>query len=119
VNRNCRRLGRKARNDKKYYHTKQLCQSHRQLSAARGETVAVLPYEQCVKRLPVYLRQLTMESNGKQVSLEGKRAAWDTGPIYWGEPGTNGQHSSTPSRQSRAALVQGGFSTEYCRGEHN
>jgi len=60
----------------------------RQLSAARGETVAVLPYEQCVKRRPVYLRQLTMQSNGKLVTLERRRVAWDTGPIYWGEPGS-------------------------------
>jgi glucose-6-phosphate isomerase len=58
-----------------------------------AQTVAVLPYEQYLKRFPAYLQQLTMESNGKHVTLEGKRVAHDTGPIYWGEPGTNGQHS--------------------------
>ncbi|HEY2584807.1 MAG TPA: glucose-6-phosphate isomerase, partial [Tepidisphaeraceae bacterium] len=56
-------------------------------------TVAVLPYEQYLKRFPAYLQQLTMESNGKQVTLGGQRVTYDTGPIYWGEPGTNGQHS--------------------------
>jgi len=56
-------------------------------------TVAVLPYEQYLKRFPAYLQQLTMESNGKHVTLDGKRVAHQTGPIYWGEPGTNGQHS--------------------------
>ena len=58
-----------------------------------AQTVAVLPYEQYLKRFPAYLQQLTMESNGKHVTLEGKPVAADTGPIYWGEPGTNGQHS--------------------------
>jgi glucose-6-phosphate isomerase len=58
-----------------------------------AQTVAVLPYEQYLKRFPAYLQQLTMESNGKQVTLDGSLVAWDTGPIYWGEPGTNGQHS--------------------------
>ncbi len=58
-----------------------------------AQTVAVLPYEQYLKRFPAYLQQLTMESNGKQVTLAGDRVAYDTGPIYWGEPGTNGQHS--------------------------
>jgi len=56
-------------------------------------TVAVLPYEQYLKRFPAYLQQLTMESNGKHVTLEGQPVACDTGPVYWGEPGTNGQHS--------------------------
>jgi glucose-6-phosphate isomerase len=56
-------------------------------------TVAVLPYEQYLKRFPAYLQQLTMESNGKHVTIRGERVAYDTGPIYWGEPGTNGQHS--------------------------
>ena len=56
-------------------------------------TVAVLPYEQYLKRFPAYLQQLTMESNGKHVTLNGDRADYQTGPIYWGEPGTNGQHS--------------------------
>jgi glucose-6-phosphate isomerase len=58
-----------------------------------AQTVAVLPYEQYLKRFPAYLQQLTMESNGKHVTLEGTRVDYDTGPIYWGEPGTNGQHS--------------------------
>jgi len=58
-----------------------------------AQTVAVLPYEQYLKRFPAYLQQLTMESNGKHVRLDGKKVAHDTGPIYWGEPGTNGQHS--------------------------
>ena len=58
-----------------------------------AETVAVLPYEQYLKRFPAYLQQLTMESNGKHVTLDGQRVEHDTGPIYWGEPGTNGQHS--------------------------
>jgi glucose-6-phosphate isomerase len=58
-----------------------------------AQTVAVLPYEQYLKRFPAYLQQLTMESNGKHVTLEGTRIDWLTGPIYWGEPGTNGQHS--------------------------
>jgi glucose-6-phosphate isomerase len=56
-------------------------------------TVAVLPYEQYLKRFPAYLQQLTMESNGKHVTLDGERVNYQTGPIYWGEPGTNGQHS--------------------------
>jgi glucose-6-phosphate isomerase len=57
------------------------------------QTVAVLPYEQYLKRFPAYLQQLTMESNGKHVTLDGTAVDYDTGPIYWGEPGTNGQHS--------------------------
>jgi glucose-6-phosphate isomerase len=58
-----------------------------------AQTVAVLPYEQYLKRFPAYLQQLTMESNGKHVTLEGSTVNYETGPIYWGEPGTNGQHS--------------------------
>ncbi len=58
-----------------------------------AQTVAVLPYEQYLKRFPAYLQQLTMESNGKHVTLEGVEATYQTGPVYWGEPGTNGQHS--------------------------
>jgi glucose-6-phosphate isomerase len=58
-----------------------------------AQTVAVLPYEQYLKRFPAYLQQLTMESNGKHVTLDGTRVNYDTAPIYWGEPGTNGQHS--------------------------
>jgi glucose-6-phosphate isomerase len=58
-----------------------------------AQTVAVLPYEQYLKRFPAYLQQLTMESNGKHVTLDGTRVDYDTAPVYWGEPGTNGQHS--------------------------
>ena len=58
-----------------------------------ANTIAVLPYEQYLKRFPAYLQQLTMESNGKHVTLNGKQVDYQTGPIYWGEPGTNGQHS--------------------------
>jgi glucose-6-phosphate isomerase len=58
-----------------------------------AETVAVLPYEQYLKRFPAYLQQLTMESNGKHVTVNGAAVDYPTGPIYWGEPGTNGQHS--------------------------
>jgi glucose-6-phosphate isomerase len=58
-----------------------------------AQTIAVLPYEQYLKRFPAYLQQLTMESNGKSVTLRGERVTYDTGPVYWGEPGTNGQHS--------------------------
>lgn len=58
-----------------------------------AHTVAVLPYENYLKRFPAYLQQLTMESNGKSVTLDGTNVTYDTGPIYWGEPGTNGQHS--------------------------
>ena len=58
-----------------------------------SQTVAVLPYEQYLKRFPAYLQQLTMESNGKHVTLDGAEVSYQTGPIYWGEPGTNGQHS--------------------------
>jgi glucose-6-phosphate isomerase len=58
-----------------------------------AQTVAVLPYEQYLKRFPAYLQQLTMESNGKHVTIRGEEVSYPTGPIYWGEPGTNGQHS--------------------------
>jgi glucose-6-phosphate isomerase len=58
-----------------------------------AQTVAVLPYENYLKRFPAYLQQLTMESNGKSVTLDGKQVTYETSPIYWGEPGTNGQHS--------------------------
>ena len=58
-----------------------------------ADTVAVLPYEQYLKRFPAYLQQLTMESNGKRVTLDGQTVNYETGPVYWGEPGTNGQHS--------------------------
>jgi glucose-6-phosphate isomerase len=58
-----------------------------------AETVAVLPYENYLKRFPAYLQQLTMESNGKSITLAGRKVTWSTSPVYWGEPGTNGQHS--------------------------
>ena len=58
-----------------------------------AQTAAVFPYDQYLKRFPAYLQQLTMESNGKHVTLEGAPVGAQTGPIYWGEPGTNGQHS--------------------------
>lgn len=58
-----------------------------------AQTVAVLPYDQYLKRFPAYLQQLTMESNGKYITLDGRRVDYETGPIFWGEPGTNGQHS--------------------------
>ncbi|GII80068.1 glucose-6-phosphate isomerase [Sphaerisporangium rufum] len=58
-----------------------------------AQSIAVLPYEQYLKRFPAYLQQLTMESNGKSVTREGRAVDYDTGPVYWGEPGTNGQHS--------------------------
>jgi glucose-6-phosphate isomerase len=58
-----------------------------------AETVAILPYENYLKRFPAYLQQLTMESNGKHVTLGGKKVNYQTSPVYWGEPGTNGQHS--------------------------
>jgi len=58
-----------------------------------AQTVAILPYDQYLKRFPAYLQQLTMESNGKSTTLEGRRVDYQTGPVYWGETGTNGQHS--------------------------
>jgi len=58
-----------------------------------AQTVAILPYDQYLKRFPAYLQQLTMESNGKHVTLDGSHVTYETGPVYWGEPGTNGQHS--------------------------
>jgi glucose-6-phosphate isomerase len=58
-----------------------------------AQTIGVMPYEQYLKRFPAYLQQLTMESNGKHVTLEGLAVDYETGPVYWGEPGTNGQHS--------------------------
>ena len=58
-----------------------------------AQTVGVMPYEQYLKRFPAYLQQLTMESNGKHVTLSGRHVDYDTGAVFWGEPGTNGQHS--------------------------
>jgi glucose-6-phosphate isomerase len=74
-----------------------------------AQTVAVLPYEQYLKRFPAYLQQLTMESNGKSVRLEGGRVDYDTGAIYWGEPGTNGQHSFYQLIHQGTALVPADF----------
>ena len=68
-------------------------------------TVAVLPYEQYLKRFPAYLQQLTMESNGKHVTLDGTQVSYTTGPIYWGEPGTNGQHSFYQLIHQGTALI--------------
>src|SRR5712664_1417086 len=70
-----------------------------------AETVAVLPYEQYLKRFPAYLQQLTMESNGKHVTREGAEISYPTGPIYWGEPGTNGQHSFYQLIQQGTRLI--------------
>jgi len=58
-----------------------------------AQTVGVMPYEQYLKRFPAYLQQLTMESNGKHITLDGRPIDYETGAVYWGEPGTNGQHS--------------------------
>ena len=87
-----------------------------------AQTVAVLPYDQYLKRFPAYLQQLTMESNGKHVTLDGMRVDYQTGPIYWGEPGTNGQHSfyqlihqgtrlipATSSRSDRRSIRSAGI----------
>jgi glucose-6-phosphate isomerase len=63
------------------------------LNFLNANTIAVLPYDQYLKRFPAYLQQLTMESNGKHVSLNGEKVEYSTSPVYWGEPGTNGQHS--------------------------
>jgi glucose-6-phosphate isomerase len=74
-----------------------------------AETVAVLPYDQYLKRFPAYLQQLTMESNGKSVTLSGERVDYDTGQIYWGEPGTNGQHSFYQLIHQGTRLIQCDF----------
>lgn len=74
-----------------------------------AQTVAVLPYEQYLKRFPAYLQQLAMESNGKHVGLDGKCIDVDTGPIYWGEPGTNGQHSFYQLLHQGTRLVPADF----------
>jgi glucose-6-phosphate isomerase len=71
-----------------------------------AETVAVLPYDQYLKRFPAYLQQLTMESNGKSVTLDGTRVDHETGQIYWGEPGTNGQHSFYQLIHQGTRLIQ-------------
>jgi glucose-6-phosphate isomerase len=68
-------------------------------------TIGVMPYEQYLKRFPAYLQQLTMESNGKHVTLDGRRVDYDTGAVYWGEPGTNGQHSFYQLIHQGTALI--------------
>ncbi|MFZ4116454.1 MAG: glucose-6-phosphate isomerase [Chthoniobacterales bacterium] len=78
-----------------------------------AQTVAVLPYDQYLKRFPAYLQQLTMESNGKHVTLEGTYVAAETGPIYWGEPGTNGQHSFYQLIHQGTRLIPCDFITFY------
>lgn len=83
----------------------------------RARTVAVLPYSQYLKRFPAYLQQLTMESNGKHVTLDGTRVDYETGPIYWGEPGTNGQHSFYQLIHQGTRLVPCDF-IAFCR-THN
>jgi len=88
-----------------------------------AQTVAVLPYDQYLKRFPAYLQQLTMESNGKHVTLDGRRVGYDTGPIYWGEPGTNGQHSFYQLIHQGTRLIPCDFiafaQTLNPRGEHH
>ncbi len=79
------------------------------------QTVAVLPYDQYLKRFPAYLQQLAMESNGKRVTLDGASAAYQTGPIYWGEPGTNGQHSFYQMIHQGTKLIPCDF-IGFCRG---
>src|SRR5437879_2208417 len=74
-----------------------------------AETVAVLPYDQYLKRFPAYLQQLTMESNGKSVTLDGARVDYETSPIFWGEPGTNGQHSFYQLLHQGTKLVPADF----------
>jgi glucose-6-phosphate isomerase len=74
-----------------------------------AQTVAILPYDQYLKRFPAYLQQLTMESNGKSVTFEGKRVDYETSPIFWGEPGTNGQHSFYQLLHQGTKLVPADF----------
>ena len=83
-----------------------------------AETVAVLPYDQYLKRFPAYLQQLAMESNGKQVSLDGARVDYATSPIFWGEPGTNGQHSFYQFLHQGTRLVPCDF-IGFCRPLNN
>jgi glucose-6-phosphate isomerase len=88
-----------------------------------AQTVAVLPYEQYLKRFPAYLQQLTMESNGKHVTLDGTAVGTQTGPVYWGEPGTNGQHSFYQLIHQGTRLIPcdfiGFFKTLNPLGEHH
>ncbi len=88
-----------------------------------AESIAVLPYDQYLKRFPAYLQQLTMESNGKYITLEGTAVDYQTGPIYWGEPGTNGQHSFYQLLHQGTKLVPCDF-IGFCRslnplGDHH
>jgi glucose-6-phosphate isomerase len=88
-----------------------------------AETIAVLPYDQYLKRFPAYLQQLTMESNGKSITLDGRRVDYQTGQIFWGEPGTNGQHSFYQLIHQGTKLVPCDF-IGFCRslnplGEHH
>jgi glucose-6-phosphate isomerase len=88
-----------------------------------AQTVAVLPYDQYLKRFPAYLQQLTMESNGKRVTLEGVEVDYETGAIYWGEPGTNGQHSFYQLIHQGTSLIPCDF-IGFCRslnplGQHH
>jgi glucose-6-phosphate isomerase len=88
-----------------------------------AQTVAVLPYDQYLKRFPAYLQQLTMESNGKRVTLEGAEVDYDTGAVYWGEPGTNGQHSFYQLIHQGTSLIPCDF-IGFCRslnplGDHH
>jgi len=88
-----------------------------------AQTVAILPYEQYLKRFPAYLQQLTMESNGKHVTLSGAHVDYETGPIFWGEPGTNGQHSFYQLIHQGTKLIPcdfiGFFETLNPLGEHH
>jgi glucose-6-phosphate isomerase len=88
-----------------------------------AQTVAVLPYDQYLKRFPAYLQQLTMESNGKRVTLDGVEVDFDTGAVYWGEPGTNGQHSFYQLIHQGTSLIPCDF-IGFCRslnqvGDHH
>jgi len=84
-----------------------------------AQSVAVLPYEQYLKRFPAYLQQLTMESNGKHMTLDGARVDYGTGPIYWGEPGTNGQHSFYQLIHQGTRLIPCDFGRVYTAAEPN
>src|SRR5579885_2448480 len=79
-----------------------------------AQTVGVFPYDQYLKRFPAYLQQLTMESNGKHVTLQGEHVEWQTGPIFWGEPGTNGQHSFYQLIHQGTKLIPADF-IAFCR----
>ncbi|MFT4037533.1 MAG: glucose-6-phosphate isomerase [Thermomicrobiales bacterium] len=82
-----------------------------------AQTIAVLPYDQYLKRFPAYLQQLAMESNGKHVTLDGETVTYDTSPIYWGEPGTNGQHSFYQLMHQGTLLIPCDF-IGFCKASH-